>query len=341
MVFLYKGMSEKIMKHAGDEQLFSQIKSVLDEARRQVARTVNTTIVNAYWQVGKYIVEYEQQGKGRAEFGKDIINRLSKRLIQEYGGGFSAANLRYMRQFYMTFPICHSLSDKLTWTHWRALLRVQNETARNYYINECAAENWSVRQLERQINTMYYERMLASRDKDVVKSEIEQSAPKTLQPREIVHDPFILEFLGIKQGEHFLEGDLEQMLLSKLQHFLLELGRGYSFVARQKRITLGNQHFFIDLVFYNIPARCYVLIDLKIDELTHQDLGQMQMYVNYYTREQMNQGDNPPVGIVLCAEKNDAVVKYTLPEGEKQIFAAQYMTYLPTQEEIRQLLCEE
>ena len=203
----------------------------------------------------------------------------------------------------MTFPICHSLSDKLTWTHWRALLRVQNEEARNYYISECASENWSVRQLERQINTMYYERMLASRDKDVVKTEIEQTAPKTLQPREIIHDPFILEFLGIKQGEHFLEGDLEQMLLSKLQHFLLELGRGYSFVARQKRITLGNQHFFIDLVFYNIPARCYVLIDLKIDELTHQDLGQMQMYVNYYTRELMNPGDNPPVGIVLCAEK--------------------------------------
>ena len=185
---------------------------------------------------------------------------------------------------------------------------------------------------------MYYERMLASRDKDVVKTEIEQTAPKTLQPREIIHDPFILEFLGIKQGEHFLEGDLEQMLLSKLQHFLLELGRGYSFVARQKRITLGNQHFFIDLVFYNIPARCYVLIDLKIDELTHQDLGQMQMYVNYYTRELMNPGDNPPVGIVLCAEKNDAVVKYTLPEGENQIYAAQYMTYLPTQEEIRHLL---
>lgn len=187
---------------------------------------------------------------------------------------------------------------------------------------------------------MYYERMLASRDKEAVRREIEQTVPSTLQPREIIHDPFILEFLGIKQGEHFLEGDLEQMLISKLQHFLLELGRGYSFVARQKRISFGDKHFYIDLVFYNIPARCYVLIDLKMDELTHQDLGQMQMYVNYYTREMMNPGDNPPIGIVLCAEKNDAVVKYTLPEGENQIFAAKYMTYLPTQEEIRRLLCE-
>ena len=162
-----------------------------------------------------------------------------------------------------------------------------------------------------------------------------------MQPREIIHGPCILEFLGIRQGEHFLEGDFEQMLISKLQQFLLELGRGYSFVARQKRISLGDKYFYIDLVFYNIPARCYVLIDLKIDELTHQDLGQMQMYVNYYTREMMNPGDNPPVGIVLCAEKNDAVVKYTLPEGDNQIFAAKYMTYLPTQEEIRQLLCDD
>lgn len=324
-----------------DGLLFSQIKQVLDDARRHVARTVNTTMVKAYWQVGKYIVEYEQQGKERAEYGKGVIKNLSERLMKEYGSGFSVPNIKLMRQFYLYYPIGYSVSSQLTWTHWRALLRVQNEVARNYYIEECSAANWSVRQLERQINTMYYERMLASRDKDAVRAEIEQSAPKALQPREIIHDPFILEFLGIKQGEHFLEGDLEQMLISKLQHFLLELGRGYSFVARQKRITLGDKHFYIDLVFYNIPARCYVLIDLKMDELTHQDLGQMQMYVNYYTRELMNPGDNPPVGIVLCAEKNDAVVKYTLPEGEQQIFAAKYMTYLPTEEEIKHLLCED
>ena len=334
-------MDEPLSHNKEDNSLFEQIKNVLDEAHRQVARSVNTTIVKAYWQVGKYIVEYEQQGKGRAEYGKGVIKNLSTRLMKEYGSGFTATNLKIMRQFYLYYPKGHALRDQLSWTHWRALLTVQDETARNYYLQECVAGNWSKRQLERQINTMYYERMLASRDKDAVRAEIEQTAPKTLQPREIIHDPFILEFLGIRQGEHFLEGDLEQMLISKLQHFLLELGRGYSFVARQKRISFGDKHFYIDLVFYNIPARCYVLIDLKIDELTHQDLGQMQMYVNYYTRELMNPGDNPPVGIVLCAEKNDAVVRYTLPEGENQIFAAKYMTYLPTQEEIRQLLCSD
>lgn len=325
-------------QNGSEEQLFAQIKQMLDNARRQIARTVNSTTVEAYWQVGKYIVEYEQEGNVKAEYGKGIIDRLSKRLSMEYGGGFSTTNIRYMRQFYLFYPIRHTVCDELSWSHYRHLIRVEDETARNYYLAECVAENWSVRQLQRQINTMFYERMLASRDKDKVKAEIQRSAPKTLEPREIIHDPFILEFLGIKQGEHFLEGDLEQMLISKLQHFLLELGRGYTFVARQKRITLDGQHFYIDLVFYNIPTRCYVLIDMKIDALTHQDIGQMQMYVNYYTRELMNPGDNPPVGIVLCAEKNDAVVEYTLPKDEKQVFAAKYMTYLPTKEELKQLL---
>ena len=321
-----------------EDHLFAQIKQMLDKARRQIAQTVNTVTVEAYWQVGKYIVDYEQAGNVKAEYGKGIIDRLSKRLTAEYGGGFSTTNIRYMRQFYLYYPIRHTVCDKLSWSHYRHLIRVENEAARKYYMSECVAENWSVRQLQRQINTMFCERLLASRDKEAVKAEIQTSAPKTWTPREIIRDPFILEFLGIKQGEHFLEGDLEQMLISKLQHFLLELGRGYSFVARQKRITLDGQHFYIDLVFYNILARCYVLIDLKIDTLTHQDLGQMQMYVNYYTRELMNPGDNPPVGIVLCAEKNDAVVKYTLPQDEKQIFAAQYMTYLPTQKELQELI---
>ncbi len=210
-----------------------------------------------------------------------------------------------------------------------------------WYLNECVGENWSVRQLDRQINTLFYERMLASRDKETVRKEIQQSAPETLQPREIIRDPYILDFLGLPQGEHFLESNLEEMLISKLQHFLLELGKGYSFVARQKRISFDDKHFYIDLVFYNYLARCFVLIDLKTDELTHQDLGQMQMYVNYYTRELMNPGDNPPIGIVLCADKNDTVVRYTLPEDEKQIFAAKYMTYLPTKEELAQLLNQE
>ncbi len=318
--------------------LLQEIRQVLDNARKQVAYSVNSAMVQAYWQVGKFIVEYEQGGQCRAEYGQNILKSLSERLTVEYGNGFNVTNLKYMRKFYQLFPKSHALRDQLTWTHYRTLLKVEDAVARNYYLEECIHENWSSRQLERQINTMYYERLLASRDKEIVKKEIQTTEPQALTSKEIIRDPFVLEFLGIPQGEHFLESDLEQMLINKLQMFLLELGKGFSFVARQKRISFDNQHFYIDLVFYNYLAKCFVLIDLKADRLTHQDIGQMQMYVNYYTREMMNPGDNPPIGIILCAEKNDAVVKYTLPEGENQIFAAKYMTYMPTEQELKNLI---
>lgn len=324
-----------------EEQLLSSIRQVLLLAKQSIARSVNSTMVQAYWQVGRYIVEYEQQGEQRAEYGVGVITKLASQLTAEFGNGFTQSNLRMMRQFYYMFPIRHALRVELSWTHYRALMRVQDDNVRQWYIGECINENWSARQLERQINTLYYERLLASKDKETVRREISASEPKQLQPREIIRDPYVLEFLGIPQSEHFLECDLEQMLITKLQHFLLELGKGYSFVARQKRISFDDKHFYIDLVFYNYKARCFVLIDLKTDELTHQDLGQMQMYVNYYTREMMNPGDNPPIGIVLCAEKNDAVVRYTLPEGDNQIFAAKYLTYLPTEDELKKLITEQ
>ena len=320
---------------SGNEELYILIRKVLNEAKQNISRTVNSTMVHAYWQVGKYIVEYEQQGKERAEYGKGVINELSNKLVDEFGNGFTITNLKYMRQLYLIFPIGHAVRDQLSWTHYRSLLKVANKEARNFYIEECIKENWSSRQLDRQINTLFYERLLSSHDKRTVKEEIKKTSSKTLEPKEIIRDPYILEFLGIPQGEHFLESDLKQMLISKLQLFLLEMGKGFSFVARQKRISFDNKHFYIDLVFYNYLARCFVLIDLKTDELTHQDLGQMQMYVNYYTREMMNPDDNPPIGIVLCADKNDTVVKYTLPENNSQIFASKYMTYLPTEEELR------
>lgn len=324
-----------------EQLLLTSIRNVLLDARQSIARNVNKTMVQAYWQVGRYIVEYEQQGEQRAEYGTGLLNKLATQLTAEFGNGFTPTNLKLMRQFYSVFPIGHALRDELSWTHYRALLKVQDEKVRQWYIEECISENWSTRQLERQINTLFYERMLASQDKATVRTEIQTVEPKQLQPREIIRDPYVLEFLGIPQSEHFLECDLEQMLITKLQHFLLELGKGYSFVARQKRISFDNKHFYIDLVFYNYMARCFVLIDLKTDELTHQDLGQMQMYVNYYTRELMNPGDNPPIGIVLCAEKNDAVVKYTLPDDDSQIFAAKYLTYLPTEEELKKLITEQ
>ena len=330
---------DNIQAHTND--LYVVVREVLQKARQSIAQSVNSTIVQAYWHVGRHIVEFEQGGENRAKYGNATIKELSSKLMAEFGNGFTITNLKLMRQFYLAFPKGHALRDELSWTHYRSLLKVKNQEIRTWYMNECAHENWSTRQLDRQINTLFYERMLASRDKVTVRKEIKTSAPDTLQPREIIRDPYILDFLGIPQGEHFLESSLEEMLISRLQHFLLELGKGYSLVARQKRISFDDKHFYIDLVFYNYLARCFVLIDLKTDELTHQDIGQMQMYVNYYTRELMNPGDNPPIGIVLCADKNDTVVKYTLPEDEKQIFAAKYMTYLPTREELINLLAND
>lgn len=320
--------------------LYEAVRDILQKARQSVVNSINSTLVRAYWQVGRHIIEFEQGGAVHAQYGKATLKQLSDKLTQEFGSGFTVTNLVYMRQFYTYFPIYHTACDKLSWSHCRTLLKVQDNDIRLWYLNECISQNWTVRQLDRQINTLFYERMLASQDKNTVLQEIKTSVPDTLQPREIIRDPYVLDFIGIPQSEHFLEGDLEQMLISKLQNFLLELGKGYSFVARQKRISFDNKHFFIDLVFYNYLARCFVLIDLKTDELTHQDIGQMQMYVNYYTRELMNPGDNPPIGILLCADKNDAVVKYTLPEGDKQIFASKYITYLPTKEELEKMLNE-
>lgn len=331
-------MKELIETNDNTGALLQEIRATLQNARQRVAIAVNSELTQAYWQIGKYIVEYEQKGESRAQYSKQLIDFLSGELTREFGGGFSPVNLRLMRRLYQCFPIQHTLCVKLTWSHYRIILKVENEEARKFYISECASENWSVRQLERQVNTLFYERLLASRDKAVVKSEIEASVPREIAPKELIRDPYVLEFLGIPQGEHFLEGDMEQMLISRLQMFLLELGKGFTFVARQKRITFDDRHYYIDLVFYNILARCYVLIDLKSDDLTHQDLGQMQMYVNYYTRELINPGDNPPIGIVLCADKSDTMVHYTLPEGENRIFASKYLTYMPTEEQLKQLL---
>lgn len=255
-------------------------------------------------------------------------------MTKEFGKGFTLTNLKYMRQFYLTFPKSHALSDQLSWTHYRLLMRVENENARNFYLEESIKENWSTRQLERQITTLFYERILSSKNKNKVAQEIYKLEPQRKQPEDVIKDPYVLEFLGLPENMDFLEKNLEHALIDHMQKFLLELGRGFSFVARQKRITFDGRHFYIDLVFYNYILKCFVLIDLKVGDLTHQDLGQMQMYVHYFEDEMMTEGDNPPIGIVLCADKSESVVKYTLPKGEKQIFASKYMVYLPTEEEL-------
>ena len=307
--------------------------------RSSVYQTANFAMVEAYWQIGKSIIE-EQKGEERAEYGSGLLKELSKQMTQDFGKGFTVSNLKNMRQFYLNFPNSYALRSELSWTHYRLLMRVENENARQFYLDEAVKSQWSTRQLERQINTFFYERLLSSQNKEKVSQEIQTLEPgKT--PDDIIRDPYVLEFLGLSSNDDFYESDLEQALITHLQKFLLELGRGFSFVARQKRITFDGRHFRIDLVFYNYILKCFVLIDLKIGDLTHQDLGQMQMYVHYYERELMNEGDNPPIGIVLCADKSDAVVKYTLPENETQVFASKYKLYLPTEEELLKELKKE
>lgn len=321
------------MSEIVDLQFYSQIRDILSAARNKVYSAANFAMVEAYWHIGKSIVE-KQGGETRAEYGAGLIAELAARMTADFGKGFTATNLKYMRQFYIAFPIRHTLRDQLNWSHYRLLMRVENEQARQFYLDECAKSVWSTRQLERQINSFFYERLLSSQNKDEVAAEIQTLAPAKM-PEDIIRDPYVLEFLGLEPSASFFESDLEQALIEHLQKFLLELGRGFSFVARQKRFTFDGRHFYIDLVFYNYLLKCFVLIDLKLGDLSHQDLGQMQMYINYYTREMMNEGDNPPIGIVLCADKSDTVVKYTLPEQNTQIFASKYKLYLPTEDELR------
>lgn len=315
---------------------YLSIRGYVINAQRQVYSAVNAAMVLAYWNIGKKL--FETCGNSdRAAYGKQVLQFISEQLTAEFGKGYTVRNLRNMRQFYLSFPKRHTLCAELSWSHYRLLMRVEDENARNFYAEEAVKAGWSVRQLQRQINTMFYNRLLASKDKDSVAAEIQETVPKP-EYEKIIKDPYVLEFLDLPKNEHFYESQLEQALIDHLQKFLLELGRGFSFVARQKHFNIDGRHFYIDLVFYNYILKCFVLIDLKTEDLTHQDIGQMQMYVNYYTRELMNDGDNPPIGILLCADKSDTLVRYTLPDDNKQIYAAKYMAYMPTEAELKREL---
>lgn len=319
-----------------NQDTYNTVRGYVIAAQRQVTAAVNSAMVNAYWNIGKQI--YEACGESeRAEYGKQLLQYLSDKLTAEFGKGFTVSNLRNMRQFYLTFQNRDAVRSELSWTHYRSLMRVNDEAAREFYLEETVRSGWSSRQLDRQINSFYYQRILASKDKDSVAAEIDVLEPRP-EYEKIIKDPYVLEFLDLPANEHFYESELEQALIDHLQKFLLELGRGYSFVARQKHFNMDGRHFYIDLVFYNYILKCFVLIDLKIGDLTHQDLGQMQMYVNYYTRNMMNEGDNPPIGIVLCADKSDTLVEYTLPEDNNQIYAAKYLPYMPTKDELKREL---
>jgi predicted nuclease of restriction endonuclease-like (RecB) superfamily len=322
------------------ELVYRSIAEVLHEARRSAYRAVNSAMVHSYWHIGRIIVEEEQQGSARAEYGAALIPALSARLTAEFGKGFTETNLKYMRLFFVTFSNRHALRDELSWTHYRLLLKVEKEDARSFYLEEAVRSNWSTRELERQINSLFYERLLLSQDK---RRALDHAAEGrvALSAQDIIKDPYVLEFLGVRENQAVQESDIEQGLMDRLQDFLLELGKGFAFVARQRRITIDGEHFYIDLVFYNYLLKCFVLIDLKLGKLTHENIGQMDFYVRYFEQEERLDGDNPPIGLILCSDKADAMVRYTLLAESQQVFASRYRLHLPSEEELaRELRAE-
>ena len=319
------------------EDLYAGIRNILANARQRAYSAVNFAMVESYWLIGQQIVEHEQHGEARADYGKGLLKELARRLTVDFGKGFDERELRKMRQFYQVFKIRDTLRPELTWSHYRRLISVENEQARIWYMNEAADSVWSTRQMDRQISTLYYERLLASKDKAPVVAEAKQKMSE-LKPEQFIHDPFVLEFLNLKEYPALRESDIEQALIDHLQQFLLELGRGFCFVARQKRMRYDEDDFYVDLVFYHSILKCHVLIDLKLGKLTHEDVGQMDSYIRMFDALYRNEDDNPTLGIILCSQKSEAIVKYSVLNEGKQIFASRYKLYLPTEEEFKQML---
>lgn len=321
--------------------LLTDIRELLATARGQIAQSVNSAMLQTYWQVGCLIVEDEQDGQARAQYGAQVLQWLSAQLTQEFGKGFDVSNLRNMRRLYLTYPIRETLSLKLGWSHYCRILRLENAKARDWYVTETIANRWSVRALDRQISTLYYERLLSSQDKTpVIQEAFDKTQPLQLTPKDVLRDPYILDFLNLPHAS-VLENDLEQGLMNNLQQFLLELGRGFAFVARQQRISVEDEDFYLDLVFYHIKLKCYVLIDLKIGKLAHQDAGQMDTYVRIYDQHIKSEDDNPTIGLILCSEQSHAVARYSVLADSPQLFAAKYLPHLPTEEELARELARE
>jgi predicted nuclease of restriction endonuclease-like (RecB) superfamily len=316
---------------SGAGKTYESIRQVIEKARSTAYRAVNFIMVAAYWNIGKIIVEEEQKGNLRAGYGEKLIIELSARLSKDYGDSFSKRNLWYMREFYLKFKKVNALRSQLSWTHYRTLLHIENENARQFYLMESINSNWSTRELERQINTLLYERLALSRDKTKV-MELSIKGQVIQNPEDIIKDPYVLEFLNLKENKAFHEKDIEKALIDKSKELLLELGKGFSFVERQHRITVDGEHYYVDLVFYNYILKCFVLIDLKVGRLTHKDFGQMDFYVKYFEKEKRQKEDNPTIGLILCSDKNEAMAKYTLLEKSKHIFASKYQFCLPDEE---------
>ncbi len=339
-----------------NSDFYNKVIELLNTARKSVVQTVNRTMVYSYFEIGRIIVEEEQKGKRRAEYGKKILKGLSERLSEEFGRGFSVDNLENMRRFYLTYSITEKTSRnftieksetvsrnsdnidfQLSWSHFLFLVRIDNPEERKFYEIEATNNNWSLRELQRQFDTALFQRLVLSRDKKGIKV-LSEKGQLIEKPKDTIKDPYILEFLGLPEKSKYSETELEQNIIDKLEHFLLELGKGFTFVGRQVRFTFDDKHFRVDLVFYNRILQCFVLVDLKIGEISHQDLGQMQMYVNYYDRKVKLKNEKKTIGIILCKKKNETLVEITLPENNEQIFASKYQTVLPSKKELKQLI---
>ena len=324
-----------------NKQIIEDIKKLLTKSRQQLQQSVNSTMVQTYWNIGRIIVEDEQKGEKKAKYGTKQLEQISKSLTAEFGKGFDASNLRKMRQFYLVFPIWDAVCLKLSWSHYRRLIRIENNEARTWYLKESISNNWSARALDRQISKLYYERLLTSREKAPVLAEAkEKTDVLQISPRDVLRDPYVFDFLNLPT-QSLVESEVEQLLIDNIQNFLLELGYGFAFVSRQKRVSTDDQDFYIDLVFYNFKLKCFLLIDLKIGKLTHQDVGQMDTYVRMYDKFEKGEDDNPTIGLILCSEKSEAVAKYSVLSDSKQLFSSKYLPFLPTEEELRRELLRE
>lgn len=332
-------MDKKLQNIEIYQKLIDSIGSTIEGARQRAIQAVNNELLRANWEIGKYIVEYEQQGNEKAEYGSSLLTNLSKDLKFRFGKGFSKSNIYLMRQFYLKYQIFQSVTGKLTWTHYAELLGVSDDNARGFYEKQALNENWSVRELKRQISSSLFERLALSKDKIGI-FKLSEKGQIISEPKDIVKDPYVLEFLQIPEEYRMTESKLEQKIIDNLQKFLLELGKGFSFVGRQCRITLDNDHYYVDLVFYHRILKCFVLIDLKTKHVKHYDIGQMNMYLNYFKTEENTEGDNPPIGIVLGADKNDILVEYAIGGISNNIFVSKYQLYLPDRKVLEQKVKE-
>lgn len=312
-------------------ELFIKIKKLIEQSRNRVYKTVNIEMINLYWNIGKIIFE-KQDRNSRAKYGDLLIEGISRRLTEQFGKGFSIQNLRRMRQFYLTYPIRSSIMSELSWTHYLELIKIKEKNKRDFYMNECINSSWDVKELQRQRTTLLYERIANSKDKSKI-LELSTNGHNIYENKDIIKDPFVLEFLDIKENTNYLENDLEKNILEHLKEFLLELGKGFTFVGNQVRITINTEHYYPDLIFYNRILKCFVIMDLKIGKVTHKDIGQMQMYVNYYDREIKQENENKTIGILLSTDKNETIVKYTLPEDNKTIFSSEFRLTIPSEKE--------